>query len=248
MGRKRRIWFCLALGLGVFIPGFGLSCPTLQLDIEGGWYNMSSTSGQTEDTIVANSYSFELYAFLIPNDSNTLDDTYYLSAALVPKPEPNVDLGYFTFDSRTVNVTSDMYFGVPPLEENLGFDSGDLQKHGIFETYFIEFGFQFDWSKDIAPYNTQQRAQSGGAISTYGSGMYYRVFQVDVSGLAPGYLIHFDLYKASRLSDGDIEVSEFAPFSHDAESPLRRVPEPSTIVLLGGGLFSLAMVRRKMRN
>jgi len=39
-----------------------------------------------------------------------------------------------------------MTFGAAPMEqiETLqGFDSGDLGKHGVFETYFCEFQFQF---------------------------------------------------------------------------------------------------------
>ena len=247
MALKKSTWSWVVLGVVACFPSFGLSYPTLQLDIEGGWYNQSSPF-QTDQTIVAPSSVFKLYAFLIPNQWNTLDDTYYISAALVPKPNEGQDLGYFTFDSETVRVTHDMNYGVPPLEAQLGFDARDLSQHGVFETYFKEFEFRFNDSNQMAPYDTAKRAKTGGTIPSSGSGMYYMVFNVDVSGLAPGYLIHFDLYNKKLLDSGDVDVSEFAPFSHDAESPLRRVPEPSTIVLLGGGLFSLAMVRRKMRN
>jgi hypothetical protein len=77
--------------------------------------------------------------------------------------------------------------------------------------------------------------------------MYYKVFDVDVSGLKPGYLIHFDLYNTKVVEGGDIDVSEFAPFSHDAESR-SRVPEPSTLLLLGGGLLSLAVFGKRTRK
>ena len=135
-----------------------------------------------------------------------------------------------------------MHYGVPPLEEALGFDAGDLGRHGIFETYFVEFQFQFG-NDQIDPYNTKERAMLGGSIPSSGSGMYYKVFHVDVSGLKPGYLIHFDLY--NKVFEGDIDVLEFAPFSHDAES---RVPEPSTLLLLGGGLLSLAVFGKRARK
>jgi hypothetical protein len=216
------------------------------LDIEGGWYN-SEWGLQTEKTIVASSDSFRLYALLVPKGKNELNDTYYISAALVPKtPKPGGDLGYFVFDGQPVQVTSNMYYGVPPLEARLGFDAGDLGRHGIFETYFVEFPFQFG-NEQIDPYDTKKRAKSGGIIPSSGSGMYYKVFHVNVSGLEPGYLIHFDLYNTKLFKrEGDIDVSKFAPFSHDAES--RRVPEPSTLLLLGGGLLSLAVFGKRARK
>jgi hypothetical protein len=249
MGAKKWIGLWIGLTLVPFIPPLAFSYPTLQLDIEGGWYN--TTRGlQTEETIVASSYSFDLYALLIPDRSNKLDDTYYISAALVPKTsKPGGNLGYFVFDGQTVSVPSDMYYGVPPFEAALDFDAGDLRPHGIFETYFVEFPFRFG-NDQISPYDTKKRAGSGGSIPSSGSGMYYKVFDVDVSGLEPGYLIHFDLYNTElvkRRKGGDIDVSEFAPFSHDAESR-RRVPEPSTLLLLGGGLLSLAVFGKRARK
>jgi hypothetical protein len=165
----------------------------------------------------------------------------------VPKTsEPGGNLGYFVFDGQTVSVTSDMYYGVPPLEKALRFDPGDLSQHGIFETYFVQFPFQFG-NDQIDRYNTAERAMLGGSIPSSGSGMYYKVFHVDVSGLEPGYLIHFDLYNTKILEGGDIDVSKSAPFSHDAESR-RRVPEPSTLLLLGGGLLSLAVFGKRTRK
>ena len=243
MGAKKWIGLWIGLTLVPFIPPLAFSYPTLQLDIEGGWYNYTGRL-QTEETIVASSYTFDLYALLIPDRSNKLDDWYYISAALVPKTsEPSADLGYFVFDGQTVSVTSDMYYGVPPLEAALGFDAGDLSQHGIFETYFVEFPFQFG-NDQISPYDTKDRAVSGGSIPSSGYGMYYKVFHVDVSGLQPGYLIHFDLY-TKLVKGGDIDVSAFAPLSHDAES---RVPEPSTLLLLGGGLLSLAVFGKRTRK
>jgi PEP-CTERM motif-containing protein len=59
---------------------------------------------------------------------------------------------------------------------------------------------------------------------------------------------YFDLYNTA-LKKGDEDVTEFAPFSHDAESraatPLQRVPEPNTVTLLAtGGLGLLAALKR----
>ena len=224
-----------------------LAIPTLQLDIAGGTYDL------TTQTIVASTVPFNLYAYLIPDGHNPLADTYYLSMAVVPMiTPPGGNLGSFTFNGTKVNVTSEMVYGVPPLETLLsntaGFDAGDLSQHGIFETYFYETEFLFGINQ-LSLYNTQDRAKSGASIPTTGTGMYYVGFSIDTSLLNPNYVIHFDLYNSAlaRRSITDLDITQFAPFSHDAES--RKVPEPNTLLLLGAGLLGLGLLgRRKFRT
>mgnify|MGYP005832491657 CR=1 FL=1 len=245
---RKNKWMKRTLPSGILwlgLAGQAMGVPTLQLDIEGGTYD------EFTDTIVAPSDSFTLYAYLIPDDHDTLDDSYYISAALVPETKEPGELGSFVFSGNTISVTSDMTYGVPPLESVATqlFDRGDLERHGIFYTYFEEFGFQFDSDQYLAAYNTADRARSGSPIPLDGPGqpMYYVTFRVDISGLQTGYAIHFDLYNTKLLCSGDVDVTLFAPFSHDAQSGFK-VPEASTLCPLALGLLVSGFRQEKERG
>jgi hypothetical protein len=222
--------------------------PTLQLDIGGGTYDF------TTETIVSSGEVFTLYAFLIPNSYNQLSDTYYISAVVSPMiGEPGANLGSFSFNGDVIDVTAEMTYGIAPLEgiiSSQGWDKGDLPKHGMFPTYFSEFGFSFSAGNQINKYNTQDRAISDSPIDLdYESsgGMYYTAFSIDTSLLDPNYIIHFDLYNTKLITGtGDIDITQFAPFSHDAESchNCASVPEASTVLLLGAGFAGLWIFKR----
>lgn len=251
-GFKKGLISAAAFMTLLFSAGESQALHTLQLDISGGSYDLAT------ETIVAPSDSFTLYAFLIPDRYNLLSDSYFISAAVSPKVgPPGSNLGSFKFNNNTVQVTSGMTYGVPPLEDIVskqGWDSGDLSKHGIYPTYFSEFQVNFSSANQIAGYNTQDRAISGGAINTSinsSGGMYFAAFTVDTSMLNSGYSLHFDLYNTKLKSGGDVDVSQFAPFSHDAESTSRhQVPEPSTMMLMfacspGAILLRSLIIRRQ---
>lgn len=236
----KKIIFALLIVL--LTNGPVLALPNLQLDISGGTYNNAS------ETIVAADNVFTLYALMQDSKKTTLNQTYYLSAALFPKnnltAESGVDGGSFLFNGKQIDVTSGMVFGIPPLETAFDKDPGDLCKHDIFETYFTEFAFTFNEEMKVAAYNTAE-------VELVSGELYRQEFKVDLTNLKDGYGIHFDLY-SEQVRSGDIDVDQFAPFSHDAEgshkNPPPAVPEPSTLILLGFGLLGLVVHGKRSLN
>ena len=230
-----------------------LAVPTLQLGIGGGTYDSLS------QTVVASGDVFTLYALLQPEGSPSpgradLLDTFFLSASVVPQTSNPANLGSFSINSATYNVTSGLVFGAPPVETNIGHDPGDLSLHGVFPTYFAELSFQFNAANQSAIYNTQDTpGATPGAGTLAGTGLYFAAFSVDVRNLAPGYAIHFDLYNETFKANGDVDRQAFAPFSHDAQSlsdrePTSEVPVPASLALvIFGAAFAAVTLRRRAR-
>lgn len=266
--------------LGAALLGLSLhatAIPTLQLGIAGGTYNLST------QTIIASSNSFSLYAFLIPDRKNPVNDLYTISMAVSPQVDIPMNLGSFTVDGNVIDVTSGMNYGIPPadatIETTPGGSSKDLQTHGVFPTYFTERSFSFSLADISGKFNTADHPSYG---PQSGAGMYFKKFDIDVSNLDPNYSIHFDLYNTkpimmkvceegdnedghrrskkknnddddcSYVPSGELDISDKAPFSHDAQSGPgggggggNEVPEPAPMLLLGLGLAGMFWKRKR---
>jgi hypothetical protein len=233
--------------------------PMLQLDIAGGTYD------PVTETIMADGSPFTLYAVLTPQPNTSAKDlakllsaTYYVAVALVPQTSTQADLGSYSFNGTSYQVTGDMTYGVPPFElvpALQGQDPGDLPTHGVYPTFFNEMPFTFSSSQKAQTYDTS--TNPGGLVPSASGGSYYVAFTIDTLPLSPDTALHFDLYdtdvrqcgtkmnKGANAACPDVDVNDFAPFSHDAQSipPPPPLPEPTTVALFGTGLA--AVVFRK---
>ena len=214
-----------------------LAIPVLQLTIDGGTYNTS-----TETTVTSNKI-FNLYS-LLTADSAAGD--YRLSIAVVPALTVGAggDYGSFTLNGTVFDVTGGMVFGTPPLDTFGRPDS--LPTHGIYDTYYTEFGFNFNSAQASNPYDVTDTGNIG-VIPVAGTGAFWKMFEFNVTELTANTLLHFDLYRVDPTTGTLFSANSFAPFSHDAEDgpPSNNVPEPQILILLGMGLIVSVFASRR---
>lgn len=233
----------------VALAGRAEAYPLLQLDIIGGKYD------PVTQTTIASDSDFTLVALLTPKATDNLaallSDTYYISAALMPKVGPaHQPVGSFTWNGVNYNATADMTFGTPPMEGlDATYDTGDLVDPNIFPTFFSEFAFQFSADQRAVIKYVPQDAGSIAPTSATSNITYFQTFNITTS-FTGNNVLHFNLYDTyiKRCSrDGscamDIEIEHFAPLYADAES-VNSVPEPAGFALLAMGL---AFAVRRLR-
>jgi hypothetical protein len=173
-----------------------------------------------------------------------LGRTFYLSIALTPESSSPETLGSFTVDGSTYLATSDMTYGVPPIEASgrAAHDGGDLGRHGIFSTHFVQIPFTFSAANRSGEYNTADDAGQGPIA---GNDMYYAAFTIDKSLLDDAHQLHFDLFSVSTGRHGDRDIDRFAPFSHDAATVASPIPEPTAALIFGGALLLTKVSTRR---
>jgi len=255
---KNKTFSTIVIGAGLFvISNVASAIPTLQLDILGGTYCDDTCAEPLNESVITSDTSFSLFAYANPDGKSTgpnaiteedvMGETnvqFYLSVALTPTTADGTGLGSFEINGITYD-TSSLAYGNPPLDASLA----DLPNHSIYDTLYAEIMVEFDPANLSCDYNVQDNPgigpqdPSGGCGS--GTTMYFSQFDVDMSGLAAGIDLHFDLYAVdSLLTNGQQSLVDFAPFSHDAQT--NRVPAPGAAFLMGLGLLGLAAVRRKI--
>lgn len=224
------------------ISGTVVAIPTLQLDIEGGYYDSAN------EDMVSESPQFNLYAYGNSNGTtggggtttefDMLNTTYYLSIALTPTVDSALDLGSIDINGSTYSATSDFTYGTPPFSATA---NPDLTHGGYFDTYYLELAFNFDAAMTASLVNTE--TDGGLTPDTSGTDMFFIPFLIDMTNLAGGYNLHFDLYTTADRN-GEIIRGDFAPYSHDAST---NVPEPASLALFSIGLLGLGVISRRKK-
>ena len=256
----------MVVAVAMLAPGAAWALPSLQLGpgddaswtyVGGGddtWYvgDTAFTLGAYANALKEDGGNGD-YAFTDDNTSKTA----YLVFSAVPKIDsPDGEFDLTVMDEHGALTLVQEGFGSPP--DAGGTDNDDLASHGIYDTYFYIYEFDFDGAL------TDIEDQQPGGTGT-GKG-YAEMFTATVNNTGAAVDgIHMDLFTVggdgklvttdadgNPLGAGDLvnQINTFAPFSHDAQfggTPPLQVPEPGTLVLLLGAVFGPGLTRRARR-
>jgi hypothetical protein len=224
--------------LGVFVATPVAALPALQLGAgSGSWtYNVVTQTWETSDN------PLNLLAFANATEADGGNGDYawsttggsqiaYLVVSAVPKISTTEPPSLFDITIDNDGGTLSLYTsgnGAPPLS-----DPNDLAPHGIFDTYFEIYEFNFDGGL-TGIYNTQTGLDPA-------TGFEER-FDITINSLDSSVsALHFDLFTivgTGQLGATD-QVFTNAPFSHDAQT----IPEPAAALLLFVGVAGLIAAR-----
>jgi hypothetical protein len=220
--------------------------PILQLGISNGSYDLDSGDVVTTDKV----FTLNAYGKAKSGSAISLSTTYFISIAIMAEEALNpANFGSFIIGTNTYTL-SDMVFGNPPFEADLGQQGGDLSSHGIYDTWFLQHAFKFSVSDLTSNVNVENTPEFD-PLTNAGADYYFKSFNVDAQGLFTGYNLHFDLFSTLVSKKGDVTIGSHAPFSHDAstayvslDSSTSSVPEPSTLAIFGFALAGLFFSRK----
>jgi len=218
--------------IALFLAGGILSTaasavPVLQLGPDtatGGTYDASSQTWLFDAT--SSSFSFDAY--------NLNGGTAYLVFAAVPELTADVFDISVSDDSGVISLF-DSGYGTPPFE-----DPNSLAPHGIYDTWSEIYEINFD-----GPLVTVFDTQPGetGSAAGYSENILVNILGADANLTG----LHIDLFTTDWDATNTKKiVTDFAPFSHDAQvQNVQVVPVPAAMWLFGSGLIGLAGFARK---
>jgi len=223
----------LLITLTILAGTASAAVPGLQLFIAGARYDRLS------QTWITNATGFDLY---VVSSGHVIDDVI-VSVAIAQRDNPNN--ANVNFNGHQIS-SSEWVYGYPPIDNvPEDFDPGDMPRHRVFPTWFVEehtgaYGLNQSVG-NVVPYNGvgPYWDPSTGMGQTEVLGDVKR-FHVETGGGMT--YVHFDAY-ATR-PDGTIW--KYAPYSHDAEM-IANAPEPGTLAMLGMGLFGLGAYSRRKK-
>ena len=219
--------FLLVVLIGLCPSVFAI--PALQLGpgALGNWVYDAGTQTWVTDTnpfevnAYANSDGAAANGAYAWDPAGAASQTAYFIVAGVPMTNTDAFDVTVMNDGGALTLVSSGY-GTPPIE-----DPNSLAPHGIFDTWFEIYEFNFDGAATTI--SDQQPGETG-----TGEG-FVEAIAVTINSLAEGVTgVHMDLFTVS--GDGDLAnagtgngvVNAFAPFSHDAEY---EVPEPMSLAI-----------------
>ncbi len=257
MARSCGYFVRAGLVMGLLCQGIGIAhaLPSLQLGpgAIGDW-----TYDDATQTWVTSSNPFSMDAFANTTGVDGGNGSYawdpagsvtqhaYLIFATLPDigAVDGFDLSVVGDDGALPLITSG--YGAPPLN-----DPNSIASHGIFDTYFEIYEFQFNDSLTMIGDTEPGRNGVGNGFA--------ETFDITINSLLDGVTgLHMDLFTVSGdgIYDPDAPldsslVNAFASFAHDADfvdDAVAPVPAPPGLALAVAGLVAVSIRGRPARK